>query len=262
MLARRPRRHRATCLRATLMLIGQHLGAGDYVVEWSVDASLTDDSPRTDHVLRAAHVVHDVHYGERQRRHDLVGHHGFGIGLRTKKRKPDCWRAPCSAGRWSGREPGAVQHGRPRRMRSSVSPSLTRMRSVPLEHRSRNSYGNLAHEAIAAIGAHHGFHDDLLAGSSLGNVGARLLRDARSVVPDKIEIELRRPARRERRRGCRRCVQSDRRCGGGERLRAGRCPEGANMLRRADVGVSLDAEHAIHAVGDVLAVLVGAAQAR
>src|SRR5208283_2399085 len=53
-----------------------------------------------------------------------------------------------------------------------------------------NPYGNLAHQALAAIRTNHGFHHNLIAGTSFGHVRARGFQASRAAFADKIEIEL------------------------------------------------------------------------
>lgn len=62
----------------------QHLRPSDHVVERTGGGFVYGRLAGDDHVLGAAHAIHHVHDGERERGHDFIGDHGFGIGFEQR----------------------------------------------------------------------------------------------------------------------------------------------------------------------------------
>ena len=145
-------------------------------------------------------------------------------------------------------------------MRSSVSPSLTRMRSVPFEVEVGIRIGNLAHQPLAPIRTNDRLHHNLVAGTGFRHVGARSFQASGAALADKIEIEL-----HALNVGSVEGIGIDASkaiadSGSGQSRRGLPIVLRGKHVPQRDVGISLHAEHAIHAVSNVFAVFVGAVQ--
>src|SRR5208282_376290 len=126
----------------------------------------------------------------------------------------------------------------------------------------RNPYGNLAHEPLATIRTNHGLHHNLVAGTSFRHVRARSFQASGAALADKIEIE---PHALNVGSVERIAVNAPKALtDGGSGQSSGGLPavlRGKHVPQR-DLGIAFHAEHAMHAVSNILSVFVGAVQRR
>src|SRR5208282_3531015 len=122
----------------------------------------------------------------------------------------------------------------------------------------RNPYGNLAYEPLATIRTNHGLHHNLVARTSFRHVRARSFQTGRAAFADKIEIK---PHALNVGSVERIAINAPKALADGG---SGQSRRGLPVVLRGKhvpqrhFGIAFHAEHALHAVSDVLAVLVSA----